>query len=48
MLKTVENEKYTGKINYVKLLNYNIKGVYKSYGSARRSKISKYKITPII
>lgn len=27
----VENEKYTGKINYVKLLNYNIKGVYKSY-----------------
>ena len=27
----VENEKYTGKINYVKLLNYNMKEVYKSY-----------------
>lgn len=44
----VENEKYTGKINYVKFLNYNMKGVYKSYEVHGEVKISKYKITPII
>lgn len=44
----VENEKYTGKINYVKLLNYNMKGVYKSYEVHGEIKMSKYKITLII
>lgn len=44
----VENEKYTGKINYVKLLSYNMKGVYKSYEVHGEVKISEYKITPII
>lgn len=44
----VDSEKYTGKINYVKLLSYNMKGVYKSDEAHGEVKMSKYKITPII
>ena len=44
----VDSEKYTGKINYVKLSSYNMKGVYKSDEAHGEVKMPKYKIAPII
>lgn len=44
----VESEKYTGKTNYVKLSNYNMKGIYKSDKVHGEVKMCKYKITLII